>query len=128
MNLLPQMRRLAAQICGHYGLTAAKVTLEQEYICNWRGEQLHMPCYCISVVYPNAQKICELQCTPVAPSRGYYSMSNNNIMAYAVLDDGSKRILPSWRGKLITSEEELEQHAYHIRKGYMPVEADKHIL
>ena len=128
MNLLPQMRRLVQQACAHYELSAREIILEHEFTQNRNGDRLHVPCLCVSIDYPNAWQICELQCDPVSPSRGYYSMSNNNIVMYAVFADGSKRILPAWRGKLITDNKELNQHEYHIRKGYMPIEADKHLL
>lgn len=128
MNLLPQMRRLVQQACAHYELSAREIILEREFTQNRNGDRLHVPCLRVNIDYPNAWQICELQCDPVSPSRGYYSMSNNNIVMYAVFADGSKRILPAWRGKLITDNKELNQHEYHIRKGYMPIEADKHLL
>jgi hypothetical protein len=128
MNLLPQMRRLVQQACAHYELSAREIILEREFTQNRNGDRLHVPCLRVSIDYPNAWQICELQCDPVSPSRGYYSMSNNNTVMYAVFADGSKRILPAWRGKLITDNKELNQHEYHIRKGYMPIEADKHLL
>ena len=128
MNLLPQMRRLVQQACAHYELSAREIILEHEFTLNRNGDRLHVPCLRVSIDYPNAWQICELQCDPVSPSRGYYSMSNNNTVMYAVFADGSKRILPAWRGKLITDNKELNQHEYHIRKGYMPIEADKHLL
>ena len=128
MNLLPQMRRLVQQACAHYELSAREIILEREFTQNRTGDRLHVPCLRVSIDYLNAWQICELQCDPVSPSRGYYSMSNNNIVMYAVFADGSKRILPAWRGKLITDNKELNQHEYHIRKGYMPIEADKHLL
>ena len=129
MNLLPQMRRLVQQACAHYELSAREIILEREFTTqNRNGDRLHVPCLRVSIDYPNAWQICELQCDPVSPSRGYYSMSNNNTVMYAVFADGSKRILPAWRGKLITDNKELNQHEYHIRKGYMPIEADKHLL
>ena len=128
MNLLPQMRRLVQQACAHYELSAREIILEHEFTQNRNGDRLHVPCLRVSIDYPNAWQICELQCDPVSPSGGYYSMSNYNIVMYAVFADGSKRILPAWRGKLITDNKELNQHEYHIRKGYMPIEADKHLL
>lgn len=119
MKILPQMKRLAEQACVAYGLEAAECACAKEYELYPDGTRQY-PEYVVWLRLPNHLDMAAIRCEPIAKC-DCYSMSKNNVTVIAEYVDGTESVIPSWRGKLILSQTELDTHKYHIKMGYMRI-------
>ena len=116
-KVLPQMKRLAAQVCERYGIEIAAVIVEKENV-GVGGE--HIPYY-IAKLKPNPWGYDYLSCRPFKGRRGEHSASINNVTDVLITCTPAGPIYdvaPSWRGYLIP-EGEVDARHYNVRRGYM---------
>ena len=120
-KVLPQMHRLAQQVCERYDVQIAHTVVDTEGIREFTdGRTDHFPYYIVELAAHGLgwRYLC---CRPLRGKFCDYSMSQNNVVVVIRFDDGTQLILPSWRGKLV-ERGKLSEHRYHIERGYMPVE------
>ena len=129
MQILPQMKRLAMQVCDSYGLEIETVVEETEGLIprkvypDGSMDVFHNPYYKVLLKVPNGQK---WRCLICIPHRGAYmdfSGSQNNVTVIVRDYEGIPRVIPSWRGKLVPmSKLSKDPYPYYIKKRYMLVE------
>lgn len=115
-KVLPQMRRLADQVCLRYGFEIEAVILEQET----DAAGAHKPHY-IMKLKSNPWGYVYLSCRPHKGQRGEHSKSINNVTVVLISITAAGplyEVVPSWRGYLIPEGEVNGLH-YYARRGYM---------
>lgn len=120
-KVLPQMHRLADQVCERYGLEIEDVVLERETI---KSTGKHSPYY-ITKLKPNPWGYDYLSCRPFKGQRSEHSASINNVTVVLItLTDKWPivDVVPSWRGRLLP-EGTADEHHYNVRRGYMLLRA-----
>lgn len=129
MQVLPQMKRLAKQVCDRYDLEIETVVEETEGLIprkvfpDGSAEYFHDPYYKVLLKVPNAQKWRSLICIPHRGAYMDFSASQNNVTVIVRDYEGGPHVIPSWRGKLVPLNElNKEPYSYYIKKGYMLIE------
>ena len=133
-KVLPQMHRLASQVCEKYGLDIAGVVVNCE---NVGAPAFHIPYYIVQLK-PNPWGWEYLSCRPHKGRRSDHSASINNVTVVALANDPRtlrampgplegieydiREVLPSWRGKLIDAAD-LDKYQYQISMGFMLMNA-----
>ena len=119
-KVLPQMHRLASQVCEFYGVEIEDVVIDSE---NVGAEGLHIPYYILKLK-DNPFGWRYLSCRPLKGRYIDFSKSDNNVtvvvMDRATYYDCHREVLPSWRGHLLFPNE-LHAHRHHISAGFMLV-------
>lgn len=119
-KVLPQMHRLADQVCLRYGLEVDAIVVDSENF----GSIDRPLSYYIVKLKPNVREWSYLSCRPVRTMHAA-SKSFNNVTVVALTgpaSDDVRVVIPSWRGKLVEPDK-LEEHRYHIKQGYMLISA-----
>ncbi len=120
-KVLPQMKRLAKQVCEKYGLEIEGVVEETEGLlpatvyADGSVEFFHRPYYQALFKAPNPCAWRTLICIQASFEP---TMSTNNVTVIVRDYSGTPHVIPSWRGKLI-DEAKLSDYTYYIDKGYM---------
>lgn len=116
-KVLPQMHRLAAQVCEKYGLDIAAVILDNELA---GAPGTHSPYY-IGKLAPNPWGYDYISCRPFKGDRGDHSASINNVtvvLISAAAGGPLYEVVPSWRGYLVP-EGKIRADHYYVKRGYM---------
>lgn len=126
-KVLPQMHRLAAQVCEYYGVEIEDVIIDRETA---GAEGPHSPYYIVKLK-DNPFGWRYLSCRPHKGRYIDFSKSDNNVtvvvMDRASYYDCHREVLPSWRGRLL-SPDELHAHRHHIESGFMLVTAGANLF
>ncbi|MBQ4166908.1 MAG: hypothetical protein II590_01750 [Clostridia bacterium] len=120
-KVLPQMHRLAEQVCAAYSVEVAAVVTDAE---NVGAPTAHYPYYIVRLA-ANRLNWTYLCCRP-HKGKLDFSMSTNNVDVVVHTlgpDMGGLVVLPSWRGKLLTDDELRFDSTTYKRRFYMLTEA-----
>ena len=132
-KVLPQMKRLVKQVCERYGVEIESIEEETEGVvptkvyADGSMDFLHNPFYKVRLSTPNLMGWKYVICTQIRGRSLPFSASQNNVTVVVQYRAGDYKVIPSWRGKLVP-EDELKDHAYHIKRGYMLVEPPPEFL
>ena len=122
-NIRPQMHRLMKEILDQYGLEIDYILFDGEFEI---ARDEYYPYYIVAI-RPNGFGWTHISLRPHKGRSGYYTKSNNNIVAVALAAQPGliigRAVLPSWRGKLVPPAElDKGSYPYYISRGYMPIE------